>query len=157
MTVAALRNDDNGCNEPESTAGDTTCGPGGGELQDDIRLTLTDTTTNALLASATLSSWVAMEVEDPVALSAHQTRTFRVGYELPIGSSNLTQSDLVAFELELRLEQADGTDVESEAVPATPPLPGSGSDHGVLVVLGLACVMAGFVLFRLANTRRSPG
>ena len=157
ISIASLRNDDNGCNEPELAAGDTTCGPGGGELQDDLRLTLTDMTTNTLLAANTLAGWVTLEIDDPVALRANETRTFRIGYELPIGSSNLTQSDRVAFEFGLRLDQADGTDVASEAVPATDPLPGTGGDHRALLALGLAFLVAGFGLYRMTAGRRPAG
>ncbi|MDO8392044.1 MAG: hypothetical protein Q7V57_16330 [Actinomycetota bacterium] len=143
FSVASLRDDDNGCTEPERVIGDTTCGSGGGELQDDLRITLTDATTGAVFAADTVHALAALTVPDPVALSGYQARTYAVGYELPIWSSNMTQSDLVAFELVLVLQPVGGSAVESQALPATAPLPATGSDHRVFVVLALALVAAG--------------
>ena len=105
FAVASLENDDNGCNEPEQAEGDTTCGPGGGELQFDLRIGLIATgASDRTVATRTLAEWPALAVADPVALAGNETRTYRVGYDLPIGSSNMTQSDMVAFVFRLHLD-----------------------------------------------------
>jgi len=152
LSVASLRNDDHGCTEPERAAGDSTCGVGGGELQDDLRITLTDAT-GALLAADTLQTLAGLTVLDPTALHGNETRAYDVGYELPIWSTNITQSDRVAFEFELTLEQVDGDDVDSEALPATPGLPATGGDQRVVVVVALALVAVGVGLWSVGSRR----
>lgn len=151
IAVIALTNDDNGCNEPEQAIGDTTCGAGGGELQLDLRLTLTAMgQTDKSVAAATVTEWVAQPAVDPLVLGDHETRSYRIGYELPVGSTNLIQSDLVAFQFEMRLDQELGT-VTSEApavaILATAPLVRTGVDTIELVMLGSSAILSGLALY----------
>ncbi len=84
IAVAALANDDNGCNEPEQAIGDTTCGSGGGELQFDLLLAFTVAgSTDRLIGNGTVAEWAFQPAVDQVALGGHETRTYRVDYELP--------------------------------------------------------------------------
>jgi hypothetical protein len=158
MSLISLRTDDNGCNEPEVAFGDTTCGPGGGELQNDLRLTLTALGAgDTLVAEGTVAEWGKHPAVDQIVLAGHEARTYRADYELPIGSSNLTQSDLVSFLLELRLEQVLGTEVASEAptavLGATGSLPGTGGDERADVMIGMGVLLTGLGLHRLSRQR----
>lgn len=153
FSVASLRNDDNGCTEPERAAGDVSCGSGGGELQDDLRITLTDATAIDSFAADTVSALAGPAVLDPVALNNAAARTYTIGYELLLRSTNMTQSDQVAFELVVVLQPVGGSAVESQALPATAPLPATGNDQRVVVVLALALVAVGLGL-RSAASRR---
>ena len=158
IAVIGLTNDDNGCNEPEQAIGDTTCGAGGGELQSDLRLSLTTTgSTDRPIADGTVDEWAAQPMVDPVLLGAYGTRTYRLGYELPIASTNITQSDLVSFQLEMNLDQSLGTVIASDPpaalVIATPLLAGrfrhTSGDHDRVVGS-----LAGLVLSRMSTRRR---
>jgi hypothetical protein len=158
FAVASLQNDDNGCNAPEQAAGDTTCGPGGGELQFDLRIGLTATGgADRPVVTRTLADWPALPVADPVPLAANETRTYRVDYDLPIGSSNMTQSDMVAFVFRLQLDLV-GAESASEPptvlVSATPSLPQTGIDARPIAVLALSTGFVGLGLYRLSVRRR---
>lgn len=160
IAITGLANDDNGCNEPEREIGDTTCGAGGGELQSDLRLVLTATSpTDRSIIEGTLDEWAGQAAVDTSALSAHEQRTYRVDYELPIGSSNVTQSDLVSFQFEMRLDQMVDS-VASEPPPvviaATPALPKTGSNAESIAILGVGAVLVGIALYTMSvRGRRS--
>jgi hypothetical protein len=161
MSVISLDNDDNGCNEPEQAIGDTTCGAGGGELQLDLRLNLASVTgglADSQIAEGTVAEWAVRPAVDPVALAGDESRTYRVGYDLPVGSSNLTQSDRVAFVFEMRLDQAAGPDVASDPpvaiIPATSLLPQSGIDVRAMVMAAMSASVVGLGLYRLSTHRR---
>jgi hypothetical protein len=156
--VTALANDDNGCNEPEQAIGDTTCGAGGGELQFDLRLALTATgQIDRPIITGTVVEWASRPTIDKVALGGYDTRTYRVGYELPIGSSNMTQSDLVAFAFEVRLDQVIDS-VASEPpvalVVATPALPGTGTDVMAIAMVAFLACLTGLELHKMSVRRR---
>lgn len=158
LAVASLQNDDNGCNEPEQAAGDATCGPGGGDLQFDLRIGLTAIGgADRPVAARTLAEWAALPVADPVALDGNETRTYRVGYDLPIGSSNMTQSDMVAFVFRLQLDLVDSesaSEPPTVVVPATPSLPQTGIDARPIVVVALSTGILGLALYRVSARRR---
>ena len=156
FAIASLQSDDNGCNEPEQAAGDESCGPDGGELQFDLRIGLTATGgVDRPVATRALADWPAQPVADPVPLAGNETRTYRVGYDLPIGSSNVTQSDMVSFVFRLQL---DLVGAESEpptiTVPATPSLPQTGIDAQPVAAIALSTGFVGFGLYRLSARRR---
>lgn len=148
--VASLRTDDNGCVEPERAAGDETCASGGGELQDELWLTLAVDSAERVLGSRTLATWAERPATDPIDLSPHASRTYELSYRLPLESSNLTQSDLVEFRLRVELEgDSDvGSEPPSVVVPATPSLPSTGAPTGAPVMLGLLLVLAGIAALR---------
>lgn len=160
MAVVSLSDDDRGCNEPEAVFGDTSCGVGGGELQLDLRLRLIgfDATGATTIADGTLNEWASRAAVDAVALQAHEVRSYRVTYELPTGSSNRTQTDVVAFQFELRLEQVGDTPVGSEALPvvigATGSLPGTGGDVRMLTTVGMTVAVVGLGLYRWGVRKR---
>ncbi|MDO8361373.1 MAG: hypothetical protein Q7V88_00610 [Actinomycetota bacterium] len=154
LAIIGLESDDNGCNEPEQAAGDATCARGGGELQFDLRLTLTAAGgVGRPIAAGTVAEWAAHPVADPVLLTSHETRSYRVGYELPIETSNMTQSDIVAFAFQLRLVLV-ASEAPPVVVPATPSLPRTGVDARPIVIIGLATVLAGLGMHRLSTRRR---
>lgn len=154
IAVAELENDDNGCNEPEQAAGDVTCALGGGELQFDLRITLTAAGgADRPIAAGTVAEWAVHPVVDPVLLTSHETRSYSVGYELPIDSSNMTQSDTVAFAFQQRLVLVD-SEAPPVVVPATPSLPQTGVDARPIVIIGLSIVVAGLGMRRLSTQRR---
>jgi hypothetical protein len=157
VAVTGLTNDDNGCNQPERAIGDTNCGAGGGELQADLRLVLTATSrTDRLITERTVDEWAVRPAVDTLALSGYESRTYRVDYQLPIDSSNITQSDLVAFRFEMRLDQvldSVASDPPPVIVAATPPLPRTGIDAGP-VILGLAAVLVGAGMSAMSIRRR---
>ena len=154
IAVTALTNDDNGCNEPEQEIGDATCGAGGGELQLDLRLTLTAIgQTDKSVAAATVAEWAAQPAADPLVLGDHETRSYRIGYELPIASTNVVQSDLVAFQFEMRLDQEAGavaSEAPAVAILATAPLVQTGIDTIELVLLGSSVILSGLALYWFA-------
>lgn len=159
VAITGLANDDNGCNEPEQEIGDTTCGAGGGELQSDLRLVLTATdTTDRLIAGGALDTWPGRPAVDTRALGGHEYRTYRVDYSLPIGTSNMTQSDLVYFQLEIRLDQVLDSVASEPPAPvvlaATPSLPRTGTNAEMIVILGLGAVLFGTGLLTMSMRRR---
>lgn len=158
MAVIALDNDDNGCNEPEQAIGDTTCGAGGGELQFNLRLALATTgRADNQIEEGTVAEWAVRSAGDPIALAGNESRTYLVGYELPVGTSNLTQSDRVSFVFELRLEQV-GPEVASDppavVIVATPLLPQTGIDIRAVVMVAMSVSLVGLVLHRSSTHRR---
>ena len=160
IAVTGLYNDDNGCNEPEREIGDTTCGPGGGELQSNLRITLTATgQTDRMIAEEIVDAWSARPAVDTLALGSYESRTYRVGYRLPIEASNVTQSDVVAFQLEMRLEQemeSVASDPPPAVVVASPSLPGTGRDTQAMVIIGMGCILVGACLYSTSARRRHP-
>lgn len=159
IAVTDLVNDDNGCVEPEAEIGDTTCGPGGGELQFDLSLALTATgAADRTVATGTVVGWVSQAIADPIPLAGNEARTYRIGYELPIGATNLVQSDGVSFAFELRLDQTFDSEVASDPPPAildaTKSLPRTGNDTLVIVLIAIWAVAAGFSLLRMTQHRR---
>lgn len=159
--IPSIVSDDNGCNEPERESGDTTCGAGGGELQLDLRLALSAIgTTDRAIGAGTIVEWVATPRVDTFALAGHEARSYRLVYELPLASSNVTQSDLVAFAFELRLEHvldSLASDPPVALVDATPSLPQTGIDPGLLATLGLSTAAAGVALHSWSAHRRRAG
>jgi LPXTG-motif cell wall-anchored protein len=159
VTITGLANDDNGCNEPELEIGDTTCGAGGGELQSDLRVVLTATgATDRFIADDTLDAWAGRSAIDTRALDGHEYRTYRVDYVLPIGTSNVTQSDLVYFELELRLDQVldavASEPPEPVVIAATPSLPRTGTNAATMLLVALGAVLVGVGFVTISVRRR---
>jgi hypothetical protein len=159
VAVTGLANDDNGCNEPELKSGDSTCGAGGGELQTNLRLVLTATgSTDRLLADGTVDAWASLPAIDTRTLGGHEYRTYRVDWVLPIGTSNVTQSDLVSFQLEMRLDQLLDSVASQPPVPvvvaATPSLPRTGTNAATATHVALAVVLAGTGLVAISVRRR---
>jgi hypothetical protein len=158
VAVTALANDDNGCNEPEEAIGDTTCGPGGGELQFDLRLSLaTGDATERHIATGTVTEWAFQPAVDTFALGGNETRTYRVGYSLPTGSSNVTQSDLISFQFEMRLDQAFdsvASDPPPALIVATPSLPRTGTDMFAIVMVAASTIVMGVGLYRMSARKR---
>jgi hypothetical protein len=158
--VTGLSNDDNGCNEPEREIGDTTCGPGGGELQSNLRLVLTATgNTDRPIAKDVVDEWAARPAVDTVSLSGYESRTYRIAYELPIQASNVTQSDVVAFQLEMRLEQeldSFASDPPPAVVVASTPLPGTGAGSGAMLTIGVGSILIGTCMYATNTRRRLP-
>jgi len=161
VAVTGLSNDDNGCNEPERLAGDTTCGPGGGELQSNLRMVLTATIqTERPIAEDIVNEWAARPAVDTVSLSGYESRIYRIGYELPIEASNVTQSDLVSFQLEMRLEQefeSFASDPPTAVVAATSPLPRTGTDSQAMIIIGMGSILVGACMYSTSGRRRHPG
>ena len=159
IAVTGLSNDDNGCNEPEREIGDTTCGPGGGELQSNLRMVLTATgQTDRPIALDIVDEWAARPAVDTIALGSYESRTYRIGYELPIEASNVTQSDLVTFQLEMRLEQeleSFASDPPPAVVVASPSLAGTGTDAGAMVIIAMGCIVVGASMY-VTSARRHP-
>lgn len=159
VAITGLANDDNGCNEPELAIGDTTCGAGGGELQSDLRLVLTATgSTDRFITDGTLDAWAGRAAIDTLALGGFEYRTYRVDYVLPIGSSNVTQSDLVFFQLEMRLDEVLDSVASEPPAPvvlaATPSLPHTGSNLATVLILAGGAGLIGTVLLTISVRRR---
>lgn len=155
--IPSIDTNDNGCNEPEAAAGDKTCGEGGGELQFDLRLSLSATGSERLIGSGTVTEWVAQPRVDALALAGYEIRTYRVTYELPSTTANITQSDRVAFAFAMRLEHVLDSlqfDAPSVLVEATPALPRTGLDTGVLTTIALSVSAVGVALYGWSIHRR---
>jgi hypothetical protein len=106
VRLVGLTSDDNGCNHPETLAGDTTCGAGGGELQDDLvfRLLAVDGEDRRSIGEGVLSALEGQLVSDDVALAVGASRAYVVEYELPASSPNITQTDQLGFDIEVTIE-----------------------------------------------------
>lgn len=165
LRVVAVRSDDNGCVEPEVEWGDTSCGTGGGELDDVLILTVAPDGSTAERADV-LDGW-DQAYEDETEIAAGATRTYEVAYRLPLEATNLVQSDRVSFALEMTLVQVGGEALGAEVlgaevtrVPATAPLPRTGRDVLALVRIGAAVLLIGWVSVvgrdRLLRRRGSP-
>ncbi|HVV36254.1 MAG TPA: hypothetical protein VHC63_06585 [Acidimicrobiales bacterium] len=158
LAVRDLRSDDRGCDRPEKQAGDTTCGLGGGELQNDLQLSLSvpDDSDRAVHVD-TLDDWSDQYAVDSVPLAAQESRTYAVADLLPRSSTNLTQSDLVSFVFEMRIEEvAGGTSVagaQITRVQGTPALGATGLDVKRLVAPALELIAAGLVLVVIQQIR----
>jgi hypothetical protein len=112
LRITGLTNDDDGCSEPETREGDVTCGPGGGELQDDLRLSLRPVDDEGVageaIATGTLAELNGRLLRDGVTIDGSAARSYVLGYELPESSTNVTQTDRVGFDVEVALEAVTG-------------------------------------------------
>jgi hypothetical protein len=146
LRVVDLRSDDNGCIEPESEWGDTTCGTGGGELDDVLVLTVAPVGEAAAHVDV-LGAWDEA-YEDDREIAAGGRRTYEMAYRLPLEATNLVQSDRVSFALEMTLTQvgAEVLGAEVTRVPATAPLPRTGLDIATLVRVGAGVFVVGWLL-----------
>jgi hypothetical protein len=166
LRVVELRSDDFGCSEPEADAGDTSCGQDEGELDDALQLTLreigADGAASSPLRTDVLSAWATTGLEDAAALGASEQRTYSLSYELPATSTNVVQSDRVSFAVELRLDQANGAEVEGTSfgsgtkarIDAAPQLPRTGNELLGLIRLGAGSIAIGCTALLLVGRRR---
>jgi hypothetical protein len=101
VRIVDLVDDDNGCNRPESADGDTSCGPGGGELGRDLLVSATADDDGPLTGRTIRDVADAADPWLAVAVPAGGRRTVRLHYELPASSPNDTQTDRVDFGVEI--------------------------------------------------------
>jgi hypothetical protein len=106
MRIVDLTIDDNGCTRPEMAAGDDSCGLGQGELQEDLRVALVDVSVepHRVVAEGSAAELAARGVADERMLAHGEQRPYELRYELPLASSNLTQTDRIGFAVEARLD-----------------------------------------------------
>lgn len=186
LRVVDLREDDNGCNHPETAYGDVTCGDAGGELGRDLTVSVVPLAPGGLPSGQSvfagsvrdLGAWTVVAQR----LAAGTERSFRLDWELPFGSPNDTQSDTMGFDVEFGLEQtvgrADDVAVQGLAVSDPDPpaavaqlgpngpratvlgaeLPATGIDVSKIIGLAsMALVFGGLLLAAARPTRRRPG
>jgi hypothetical protein len=159
---------ENGCNHPESFA-DQTCGVEGGELAEQLLMTLyvDDDGDQQVEAAPTWSGPLRELADDPVPVATHlaagATTVVRVDASLPSTSGNETQTDQVAFDLRVSLEGVTVV-VEGAKHTRTPDrgvlgsvvdhLPFTGTPAGRLVTGAGWLAGAGLLLLLLARRRR---
>jgi hypothetical protein len=106
LSVKAIQvhDDDNGCLRQETLAGDTTCGPGGGELGHVMRFSVYCLGGNG---SPPLWSGTILDLEKgvtaPADLPAGASIKVRVTAELPHDAGNDTMTDQLGFDLQFTL------------------------------------------------------
>ena len=100
LRAVDVRNDDNGCDRPEAREGDTSCGPGGGELGSWLKATVSrvDGGSTQALWTGTMDQ-LTQGADLGEKLAAGETAHLRVGLELPYAATNETQTDRVRFGL----------------------------------------------------------
>lgn len=169
-----LVDDDNGCVRDEALNGDTTCGAGGGELSDWLRITVTRVggPTDELLWSGTLADLADGAVLASVMPAKAEWR-LRLNSELPRETGNEIQSDRVSYDLRWTITSTRGPDdvdiagVEAEAGggaagggPGLPGagiiggLPATGTTVGLLLLLTTAGLLsAGSILIAAGRKR----
>jgi hypothetical protein len=167
MIVTNIDDAENGCNHPESFV-DTTCGSDGGEPSGQLQLTVyvdpeddgtfeTEPVWSGTPADLSTAALLADEMDTDEALG------LRVDASLPYESGNETQTDQVAFDLQLSLE-GDTVVVEGARHTREPErgvvgtvvdhLPFTGSPTGRLAAGAGWLVGAGVLLTMLARRRR---
>ena len=110
FTVREISDKENGCNEPETTAGDSSCGnpgDGQGELDDNLIVVVYDSAFTQQLGSMTLKNWNAQgEAARKVigTIGAGQSKDVIIDVA-GLDSDNKTQSDSTSFVLDTKLEQ----------------------------------------------------
>lgn len=144
-----VRSEDNGCEEPEAEDGDTSCGPGQGEL--DQALVLSVHRDGVLWWRGSLDALQTDGLPTEV-LDADEELVLDWTAELPRATGNLVQGDGVAFDLRFDL---DGRTAEVKGVQLTTgDLPRTGSSLGAALLVGGAVALGGVALQQLARRRR---
>lgn len=154
VVATDVRSDDNGCDEPEREAGDTTCGPGGGELAGALRLTVRRG--GELLWEGSLAA-LAHDGLPASSLTTGEDAILDWTATVSRSTGNEAQGDSVGFDLRFDLQ---GSEVEGSAVGRVDVtgLPGalarSGWSAGSAVRVGGALLLAGSGLLLVAERRR---
>jgi hypothetical protein len=167
VQVTDVAEDDNGCVRPEQQSGDVTCGPGGGELGDWLRLQLLDVTGGGdqeLWAGTVHDLENGAEVLQNVA--ADGTPRLRLVVTLQAGATNDTMSDQTKFALRWTYTgiavsaQTTVLGVQQGSNDGAGPHAGFLADTGSSVSLGLLALttaLLGFGSLLTARTRRRRG
>jgi hypothetical protein len=182
FSVAArdLEDLERGCNRPETTSGDTTCGDGAdqGELTQQLLLghAWSADVGGCAAASAPTSGQGLAGLEDlvlraPSALSERDTVCLVVSLALPLSADNRVQSDVTRFDLRLGLVDAQPVDVLAGSVdrpvdlPSTrtdgrtgtrfgaPPstLPFTGTAVAAFLLWGVVSMLLGWILLKVSR------
>lgn len=128
LAIATLEvtDDDNGCVRPEVRDGDTTCGPGGGELSQWLEVTISDD------GEALWSGRFTQLQEDrslPGVLAPGESRDLDITVALPFEAGNDTMTDQVGFDLRIRTLGAAGEDVGDPEVLGAQASTGGSAHH----------------------------
>ena len=124
LEIGAIRNNDNGCTEPETNLGDYSCGSAGGELGEnlEVRLVRTDGAGNELnlitktglgaaCGGSCTDGWVTLNSSTGIypdlwTLPAGDGgSTVKLEWRIPTTVDSIIQSDIATFDLIFRLEQ----------------------------------------------------
>ncbi|HEX7716751.1 MAG TPA: hypothetical protein VF416_05645 [Marmoricola sp.] len=146
VQAVGVTEDDNGCVLPEQQAGDTTCGPDGGELGGwlALRLVRTSDAGEQELWSGTLDQ-LATGTDVLEGVAGGSTPPLRLEVALPRAATNETQSDRVGFTLRWTYtgqpSQATVLGVQQGTSGASGVLGGL-ADTGTAVSLGLVAALA---------------
>jgi LPXTG-motif cell wall-anchored protein len=146
IRVVDLRSDDNGCIEPETAAGDTSCGDGEGEMADAVLVTVTRS--GELLWSG---SPAQLETDGipPLVLAAGVVQILDWEATVLPETGNEAQSDSVAFALQLVLDGPEVAGVVIERVDGFGTLPKTGAPIDLLVLVGVLLLLGGAAAVRL--------
>lgn len=108
-------NDDNGCNEPETEDGDTTCGAGQGDLGVNLNIDLfVDADNNGIKGAGEATiyngavSGLAANYEQNLSLGASETNYVTLNWAVPTTAGNEIQSDSLVLNLTFELAQTTG-------------------------------------------------
>jgi predicted ribosomally synthesized peptide with SipW-like signal peptide len=120
--IANLASNDNGCNNPETKAGDATCGNGQGELQNNLYFTIwkdngldTESCNNKLDAGeqvlvnnqpASSGLWPIADSQHGPALPGDKTYCLGIAWSVPSETGNMIQSDSLAGDVIFSAYQA---------------------------------------------------
>ncbi len=104
LVVSGITNDDNGCTEPETTAGDNSCGPtGGGELGQYIDVILK--VAGNPIATTTLNL-LPKTYSDVANLGPSETVDVTLEWSIANTVGNIIQSDSASFDITFNLVQS---------------------------------------------------
>ena len=179
LQTVRVRDDDNGCNRPETRDGDTTCGQGGGELSDWLEATVSRSSNGSTQAlwHGSLSA-LAVGVDLPDEIKAGATWPLRLTLELPYAAPNQTQTDRVGFGLRWSASadvagvrppssaEVLGTEAFAAGTSDTGPvigggrgvpLPFTGAEIGIRLLLTDAGLLAAGVALLFSSRRRRLG
>lgn len=172
LTATNVVNDDNGCLPPEIRAGDTTCGPGGGELGHWMQFTVSSVDSGAVhpLWTGNIDDLEGGAVLER-GITPGAVQTLRLDATLPYAAGNDTMSDRLGYGLRWTLSSSLGSDsaqVAGEKItrdgagtnPTTLARPGlelpfTGLYVGRTVLLAISLLFAGLTLVLATRLRRT--
>lgn len=113
LRVVDLVSIEDGCTDPELEAGDRSCGPGEGELEDELIVTLTTDPSSG--APSVVHEGPLRELSDGIVLDtaprpADDVRSFKLAWHVPEYVGDIVQGDGVRFDVDVTLRGATGPD-----------------------------------------------
>lgn len=171
LRATDVADDDNGCLPPEVRAGDTTCGPGGGDLGRWMQFTVSSVDSGVAhrLWSGTIADLETGAVLEH-GVTAGTAQSLRLDATLPHAAGNDTMSDRLGYDLRWTMSSSlgshsaqvagerftrdgTGTSASASAQPGLE-LPFTGLYLGRTLLLAISLLFAGLTLVLTTRLRR---